>query len=816
MLAREKHHSDLQAPDKLRGILNQEAALSETFDVFFSYNSKDREIVRAVREALKARGVRVWMDKEALPLGHTWQPQVMAALQKVRSAAILLGPAGFGDWQTEEAQLCLTQGVKRRIPVIPVLLAGGPSPEALPEFLRERTCLDLRNDGTGFGLDRLAREILGSALESTPAPPPEEKRPSYGLHHHNLPFLPLKGLLKGRDDALRILEANLHVSNTATAITQTTLYGLGGIGKTRLAVEYALRSGDRYETVLFVVADSPAALRSNLADLTRLGLPGLAPVPSHAQEEEVVAVLSWLRGHSRWLLILDNVDTEESAEAVRKILPQLQGGHVLITSRRRNWPAGIRKQPLDELGPEEATAYLLQRTEGMRTPAKDDSEQASTLARILDGLPLALEQAAAYIAHHQMTFSEYLEIWEKERESVLDWHDGDQMDYPASVAATWQTTFRQLSPTAATILRLTAYLAPDPIPLDMFEKGAGIVEEGVSLLHEESGQEARFKPVREGIAELAAYSMVTREDRTFTVHRMVQEVIRTRIPEERRKEWIERALRLVNDFAPFEPVDVRTWPIWAVLRPHATVVVRYADEVRIAQPTSLAMNQLEEYLRARGLYDEAEPLIRRALAIEEEIDPDSYAVTVRLNNLAQLLKDTDRMGEAEPLMRRALKIGEDSLGGDHPTVAIRLNNLAKLLQITKRLAEAEPLFRRALKIGQDSFGTDHPQVATYLNNLALLLQATNRLTEAEPLMRRALKIDEDSFGQDHPTFARDLNNLARLLQDTNRLADAEQLMRRAAEILESSLGSDHPTTRGVRNNLKNLLAKMNPEGTQRE
>ena len=126
-------------------------SLSDTFDVFLSYNSKDREAVRQIREALKTRGVRVWMDEEALPLGHTWQPHVTAALQKVRSAAILLGPAGFGDWQTEEAQLCLTQGVKRRIPVIPVLLAGGPSPEALPEFLRERTCLDLRNDPTGRG-----------------------------------------------------------------------------------------------------------------------------------------------------------------------------------------------------------------------------------------------------------------------------------------------------------------------------------------------------------------------------------------------------------------------------------------------------------------------------------------------------------------------------------------------------------------------------------------------------------------------------------------------------------------------------------------
>src|SRR6185312_534006 len=642
-----------------------------------------------------------------------------------------------------------------------------------PEFLRERTCLDLRNDGTGSGLDRLAREILGSALESTPAPPPEEKRPSYGLRHHNLPFLPLEDLFKGRDDALRTLEANLQGSKTATAITQTTLYGLGCIGKTRLAVEYAWRSGDRYEAVLFVVAESPEAFRSNLADLTRLGLSGLSPVPSHAQEEEVSAVLSWLRENTRWLLILDNVDTEEAAEAVRRILPQLQGGHVLMTSRRRNWPASIRKQPLDELGPEEATAYLLQRTEGLRTPAKDDSEQACTLARILDGLPLALEQAAAYIAHHQLTFSEYLEIWEKERESVLEWHDKNQMDYPASVAATWQTTFRQLSPTAATILRLTAYLAPDPIPLDMFEEGADIIEEGVNLLSEESGQQAKFKPVREGIAELAAYSLATREDRTFTVHRMVQEVLRARILAKWRQEWIELALRLVDDFSSPESWDVRTWPVWNLLRPHAAVMVRYADESRIAQPTSQIMNDLGQYLKAKGLYAEAEPLIRRACAIYEDASASSPEVATCLIYLAELLYDTNRLSEAEPLMRQALRIDEELLGKNHPSVARDLSNLAWLLKTTNRLAEAEPLIVRALKIDEESLGTDHPKVAIRLNNLAHLLQTTNRLVEAEPLIRRALKIDEDSFGQYHPEVAIDLNNLARLLQGTNRLADAE-------------------------------------------
>ena len=188
--------------------------------------------------------------------------------------------------------------------------------------------------------------------------------------------------------------------------------------------------------------------------------------------------------------------------------------------------------------------------------------------------------------------------------------------------------------------------------------------------------------------------------------------------------------------------------------------------------------------------------------IEKSYGPDHPNVAIGLNNLAQLLQATNRLEEAEPLMRRALAIDEKSYGPEHPerrhrpqqpgAVAAghepagggraadaagagdrrenlragpsrrrhRLNNLAQLLQATNRLAEAEPLMRRALAIDEKSYGPDHPNVATDLNNLAQLLQATNRLAEAEPLMRRALAIDEKSYGPEHPNVAIGLNNLA--------------------------------------------------------
>jgi TIR domain-containing protein/tetratricopeptide repeat protein/NB-ARC domain-containing protein len=751
-----------------------------------SHNTKDKPAVRQIAEALQDRGLRVWLDEGELIPGRRWIPALEEAIETTKSAAVLVGESGLGPWEQPEYEGTLSEFVERGIPVIPVLLPGAPDKLKLPLFLKGFGWVDLRDGISKEGLDRLVWGITGK--KSTDQ---EDQAPA-GLRLHNLPFLPLGDLLKGRDEELHQLIANLQSSAQATAITQT-IYGLGGIGKTRLAVEYAWRSGDRYDAALFVVADSPEALRSGLASLARLGLLALPEYAKGAEADTVEAVLIWLEQHSRWLVIIDNVDTEDAVKALREILPRLAKGHVLITSRRRTWPAAVQKQPLGELTRDEAAQFLLQRTEGERTPAADDAEQAGRLAEILGGLPLALEQAAAYIVHHQTTFAGYLKDWEREREKVLEWHDETVMDYPDSVAATWQTTFRQLSPKAAAILRLTAFLAPEPIPEAMFEEGEALIEEAAEAIQKETGQSTVERTVREALAEISAYSMVTRSDGNLAVHRIVQEVLRTRIPDDRRRDWIERSLRLVNDYAPFDSDDVRTWPIWDLLRPHATQVLRYADDARIARPTSGLMSQLELYLKTRGLYSEAEPLIRRSLAIEEELGSDSEVAT-RLNNLAQLLKATNRLSEAEPLMRRTLEIGEASLGPRHPIVAIRLSNLALLLQDTNRLSEAEPLMRQALEIDEASFGPNHPNVARELNNLAQLLQDTSRLSEAEPLMRRALEIDEASFGSDHPDVAINLNNLALLLQDTNRLAEAGPLMRRALKIDEASFGPIIPTS----------------------
>ena len=632
-----------------------------------------------------------------------------------------------------------------------------------------------------------------------------------------LPYPSIGPLFKGRDEFMSRLRQSLPGARGArTAIFSQALYGLGGIGKSRVAVEYAWAHADDYNALLFVVAETPEALRRNLAALAGTLVPQLDATDDAVK---LAAVLDWLRANPGWFLILDNVDSKEALAEAERLLSELVGGHVVVTSRLADFSGHFQPLELDVLTIEDAAAFLLERTKDRRRVAPDDDSKARAVAEELGRLALALEQAAAYIAKRRLTFSRYLEQWRSNRDEVLAWFDPTVTDYPRSVAVTWQTSVAQLGDGGRRLLERLAWLAPEKVPESLLDVPV-------------PGAEA--ENLRDTCDDLSAYSLVTRDaDRPFfLVYRLVQDVTRRSLSGEAQLRSLVEALQWISDASKGDARDIRTWPRLEPLAPHMREVVTYADEHSIGQPTTNVTNQLY----SKALHDQTEPLLRRALAIDEKsFGPDHPNVATDLNNLALLLQATNRLAEAEPLMRRALAIDEKSFGPDHPNVATGLNNLAVLLRATNRLAEAEPLMRRALAIDEKSFGPDHPNVAIRLNNLAAaccrpptgwprpsrsmrralaideksfgpdhpnvaidlnnlaaLLQATNRLAEAEPLMRRALAIDEKSFGPDHPNVGDRPQQPGQLLQDTNRLAEAEPLMRRALAIDEKSFGPDHP------------------------
>lgn len=409
----------------------------------------------------------------------------------------------------------------------------------------------------------------------------------------------------------------------------------------------------------------------------------------------MAAALCWLDQHPGWFLILDNVDTPEAADAAETMLARLRGGHVLITSRLTQWSGSVEPLELDVLASTDAAQFLLERTGRSRRKLASDQTDAAELARELDGLALALEQAAACIAQRHISLSGYLRDWRAHLPAVQEWYNPQLTKYPRSVAVTWETTLAQLHAGEIALLRIFAQLASDPIPLFVIEgeRAQKLWQEGIDLLQQEVRASAGTgDEIFDALAMLANFSMVKwdTEKHTATVHRVVQEILRKRLPEAWRKAWLSLGLRLLDEARPGDPMDVRTWPRWNPLRPHVAVTTVQADQAGVLEPIAELMNALGLLLLAKALH-----------------------------------------AEAEPLMRRALTIDEQSFGPDHPKVAIRLNNLARLLQATNRLAEAEPLMRRALVIFARSFGVHHPNTeglaANYWHMLTQLGQHPDQI-----------------------------------------------------------------------------------------
>jgi tetratricopeptide (TPR) repeat protein len=471
------------------------------------------------------------------------------------------------------------------------------------------------------------------------------------------------------------------------------------VGKTRFAVEYALRHSEEYQALLFIPADKREALDRNLATLCG---PLILDLPEQDAKEETAryhAVLQWLQAHQNWLLILDNVDTAEAAEAVEELLGGLQGGTVLITSRLADWSSEIPTLELDELVESTAVEFLLERTQDRRRRLTTDEKDAQALTDKLGRLALALEQAGAFIARKRSSLADYFARWRQHDEGVRKWNDERLTKYPRAVVTTWDTTVDQLSPEGLALLRQLSWLAPEPIPRSILPDGLA----------------------QDALVEIASFSLAKFEEGggNFRIHRLVQDVTRERQSGEERDQSLRSMLEIFNKVESGNPQDVRSWTVWDPLRPHLSTVTTYADQYGIAEPTTRVMNQLGLLLLAKASYVEAEPLMKRALAIDEaSYGPEHPTVATDLNNLALLLQATNRLEEAEPLMKRVLLIFlafTRATGYLHPFLKQACVNYNTLLQA--RDLSDEEVGRRLLSLGEDAGfdeGTYRPLLAELL------------------------------------------------------------------------------------------------------
>ena len=618
-------------------------------------------------------------------------------------------------------------------------------------------------------------------------------------------------LFVGREADLRYLAQVLKGGSTAAIGQIAVATGLGGLGKTQLAVEFVHRYGQYFMgSVFWLNFAIPDVIPHEVAACGGAGGIQLHPDFSTLPLEERVHLVqrAWQSSLPR-LLVFDNC---EDQELIVKWRPVSGGCRVLLTSRRASWEAslGITTLPLDVL-PRVHSIALLHK---FRPDLADSDPDLDAIATELGDLPLALHLAGSFLARYRqaVTPAGYLAQLRQPdllaHRSLQGWRLTQDLSptlHEQHVARTFALSYDQLDPVDFTdtqslaLLARAAYFAPgQPIPRDLLLATiVGSAEAPDAVLQVE---DALRRLVDLGLLEPDAADAVR-------LHRLLGVFVREIAGDVAVQAAVEDGLLTVSE----RLLDVGSSGSLLALHPHLKTVLETPqprEEIRTAHLADAFGMVLHRF----GDYTGAQPYYQRALTIyEQELGPDHPDTATSLNNLAMLYHAQGRDADAEPLMQRALTICEQKLGLTHRGTAVSLNNLAVLYYSQQRYSEAELLHQRALAIRERELGPTHPDTASSLDNLATLYRAQGRYGEAEPLLQQGLALRERLFGPEHPDVAQSLNNLAALYYAQGRYAEAEPLLQRALTIREQRLGRDHPDVVVTLKNYITLLKAMHRE-----
>ncbi|MFC0041862.1 FxSxx-COOH system tetratricopeptide repeat protein [Actinomadura rayongensis] len=603
------------------------------------------------------------------------------------------------------------------------------------------------------------------------------------------PALPARtGVFVGRGGKLAELDSALR--GPGGAVVQA-VHGLGGVGKSALAAHWAHRHATEHTLTWWITADAPANLTEGLAGLAGMLVPDMtrtAPV-AVPLEDRAAWARRWLAAHTDWLVVLDNVT---DAVDVAGLVTGAPGGRFLITSRlREGWhDLGAALIELDVLSPPEAHELLTE----IVTAGRPDADLTGTAALCdeLGYLPLAVKQAAAFIRQTRLSPDGYLELLRADPAVVYD-RAARGSDAERTIARIWRLTLDHLSPLAGELLRVLAWWAPQDIPRTLLAPLAGPALLAAAL------------------GDLAAYSMITLNTETITLHRLVQAVARTPDPHvdgdsHRQPADVHiachAATALLDQARPADPADPAGWPTWRTLIPHVDALAQHAPPDTDTPTTARLLNHAANFLQDQGELARAIDYYERALNCDLRLNgPDHRNTFTSRNNLADAYRAAGDLRRAVPLYEATLADWERVLGGDHPDTLTSRNNLASAYQAAGDLGRAIPLHEATLTNRERVLGGDHPDTLISRNNLAHAYEVVGDLRRAVPLYEATLVDCERVLGGDHPDTLSSRNNLAHAYESAGDLRRAVPLYEATLADCERVLGSDHPNTLTSRNNL---------------
>lgn len=695
---------------------------------FISYAGTDRAWAEWVGWHLEQAGHRVILDVWDWRTGDNLVQRMDEALERADAVIALFSTSYFEDerWTTEE----WTAAVAHRDRLIPLALEPLTTSD-LPRVLAAKLRKNLHGLDESAALTALREAVNSGSRPSVPPPfpgtvpaagalPAAAPVPAAGRNRPRLPGSAEQPRVwsvrrrnpdfAGRETEIARLRESL--MQESKAVPQA-LHGMGGVGKTQLALEYAHRFADQYDVVWWIDAEQPDEIPVHYTELAhRLGL----AKPDAGAEANARALLSHLDTLDRWLLILDN------AEDPAQVEPWLaQGpGHTLITSRNPNWAGTARATPLNVFTRTDSLTYLQGRVGGM------DDEQADTLAADLGDLPLALAQAAGVIANGGVSLGLYHQLLATNTTRILE--RGGAPGYPAPVAATVTIAVDRLTdehPDAIALLRLVALLGPEPIRNAWLES----VRPRLTTIPGDSDDPMWL---HEALSPLSRYGLARTEPESFQIHRLTQAVLRDQSLPDQSAAIRRDATALLSAANPGDPQSPGNWPGWAALTPHLTAQHLAPTEQPELRPTLL---DAAHYLIRSGQTRTARDLTATAHAAwATDLGEDHPDTLTSAQFLGHATADLGEHAEARRIIEDTLTRRRRTLGDDHPHTLQSAHNLAVTLHSLRQYAAAAQLLDDVRNRLRRTLGDDHPDTVDATHSLAKALIAVGKPFAAQRLL----------------------------------------------------------------------------------
>ncbi|KAH8689661.1 violaceus kinesin [Talaromyces proteolyticus] len=608
----------------------------------------------------------------------------------------------------------------------------------------------------------------------------------------------------GRHDEITRLQNLISMSSGPMKIALT---GLGGAGKTQIALElaYRMRHRDHQCSVFWISSVSPESVEQayiRIAQHLRLRDVGQADVK--------VRVKSYLSHETagRWLLICDNADDMEMwvsrnriTPSLNEYLPQSDHGCLLFTTRNRKLAQRLAPSHIISL-PEidEPTAKELLKKSLFRSDLLNEPTITTTLLQQLTFLPLAITQAAAYINANDIGIADYVGILQEQEHDIIellseDFEDeGRYVETQNPVATTWLVSFNQiqrLNSLAAEYLSFMACIDPRNIPL--------------SLLPQAASQKKKI----DALGLLKAYNFTTmHKDGLLSLHQLVH--LATRNWMRQNNLLYPSACKTADRFKEvFPDNNHKNRSLWREYLPHALFLI---GKHSFNDDKSCYVHLLERIggcLDSDGRYNEAEIFFRDALHVQQKRYDRNHPNTLSsIGNLASIYQKQGRWNEAEELEVQVLKTCKTVLGIEHPDTLSSMGNLATIYYQQGRWEEAEELQMQALERKKTVLGTEHPNTLSSMGNLASIYRKQGRWKEAEELGMQVLKTRKIALGIEHPDTLSSMSNLASIYRKQGRWKEAEKLEVQVLMTCETVLGIEHPDTLSSMGNLASIYYRQ--------